>query len=192
MIKIEETLKDAILQMPQKEKDKILLRLIAKDEMLVAKLNHQLLENEDDTLEQRQNLLAEIKKAISFKGRRNDEYYHTPGTLMMVLRSCNAAISQHFKITKDKMGEIELSLTLVNEAFTHHQKMLAEKTKRADNFAEYVVKKAEFILKKLEKIHEDYYVELEREVDKMLAFVHNYSPCGTFLKQIKIPKTWIY
>ena len=44
-------LKNAILDLPSKEKDKLLLRLINKDETLVEHLHFQLLEDENDLID---------------------------------------------------------------------------------------------------------------------------------------------
>lgn len=60
--KISSELQRAILTMPEKEKDKLLLRLIAKDAMLIKKLHHQLLEDESDALQQREELIKNIKE----------------------------------------------------------------------------------------------------------------------------------
>lgn len=51
-------LKNAILDLPSKEKDKILLRLINKDETLVEHLHFQLLEDENDLID-RVNIIYE-------------------------------------------------------------------------------------------------------------------------------------
>lgn len=61
MSKINDELKRAICQMPSTEKDKILLRLIAKDEMLIAKMQYQLLEDENDVVKRRDESLEGIK-----------------------------------------------------------------------------------------------------------------------------------
>ncbi len=188
MGKITDELKREILRMPTIEKDKILLRLIAKDEMLIAKLQHQLLEDEDDARHKREEILQYIKRNIT--PTNNPNYHYTPGLMMMSMRDCNGTITRHVKITKDKFGEVELSLALVLEVFINHETMLATGANKAENFADYVVKKADFILKKLDKIHEDYYIEFEEKVNQMLQYIHNYKPCYHFIKEIKLPTNW--
>ncbi len=188
MSKIPEELKKAILKMPQAEKDKILLRLIGKDELLIAKLNHQLLEDEVDTENQKQEILKNIREI--FSDERNRHYFYTPGLLMMGMRDWNGNITHHVKITKDKFGEIELTLTLVNIVFENYAKFLHKEQKKADTFAEYVVKRADFVLKKLQKIEEDYYMDFAEEVNKMLNYIANYQPCNYMAKELKLPKIW--
>ncbi len=50
--KIPDKLKKAIREMPETDKDKLLLRLVAKDALLVRQLNHRLLEDEVDAEQQ--------------------------------------------------------------------------------------------------------------------------------------------
>ena len=60
MSKIPKELEKAILSLAAKEKDKMLLKLIAKNDLLVQQLQYQLLENES-FLEERRD---EIRKSI--------------------------------------------------------------------------------------------------------------------------------
>ncbi len=184
MIKLTDQLKWAIVTMPNEEKDKLLLRLISKDDMLVKKLHHQLLEDDNDTDEQREAILADIKSILD-----SDKYRFTPGELMMSMRVFNGNIGRHVKITKDKIGEITLTISLVNIAFGKHKTMLHQNQKRASTFAEYVAKKAVFVLQKLAKIHEDLQMEYEKDVNTMLAYIYDYAPCAIHIKEMKIPKT---
>ena len=184
MIKLTDQLKWAIVTMPGEEKDKLLLRLISKDNMLVKKLHHQLLEDDNNMLEQREEILGKIKVALD-----NYKYRLTPGELMMTMRGYNATIGYHVKVTKDKIGEIELTIALVNTAFGKNKTMLHESQKRASTFAEYVAKKAVFVLQKLAKIHEDLQADYEKDVNVMLAYIYDYPPCLEHIKELKIPKT---
>ncbi len=188
MPKIPEELKKAILKMPQTEKDKLLLRLIGKDELLIAQLHHKLLEDEADTEAQKQEILKNIREI--FSDERNKRYFYTPGLLMMGMRDWNGNITRHVKVTKDKFGEIELTVELINVVFENYAKFLQKEQKKADTFAEYVVKKADFVIKKLQKIEEDYYMDFAEEVNKMLDYIGNYSPCNYLAKELKLPKVW--
>jgi hypothetical protein len=182
--KISPELQEAILEMPEKEKDKLLLRLIAKDAMLVKQLHHQLLEDESDTLQKREELMQRIKATFN----KPSHYFETPGWLMMAMRDWNGEITRFVKIHKDKLGEIILTTFLVNGAFVGQKKMLEEKAHRAEKFAEYACKKADFVMKKLEKIHEDYYLELRDDVNTMLATIHAYAPCKPYIQELNLPK----
>ncbi len=183
-VKITDELKKALQAMPEPEKDKLLLKLVAKDPLLVAKLHHQLLEDEADTEAHRAELHQEIAKISKYD-------FDTPGWLMMALRDYSGAIGRHVKVTKDKHGEVSLTVALVNEAFRGtNPTMLKAEQKRADNFADYVVKKAIFVLTKLKKIHEDYYLEFEDDVNEMLKQLHNYPPTAKLAKEAGLVKRW--
>jgi hypothetical protein len=184
MAKIPVHIEKAILAMPQAEKDKLLLRLIIKQPLLVEQLEHKLLGDAEDTLSRREEIREAIKKMAGYT------HYETPGWLMMAMRDQSGDIGRHVKVTKDKIGEPLLLLALVNEVFRNQKRLLTEKANRAEKFAEYAVKKAETIVSKLEKIHPDYYTELEDEVNEMLTSIHNYPPCQRPLRATPLPKKW--
>ena len=186
--KISDELKKAIRAMPEPEKDKLLLRLVAKDTMLVRKLQHQLLEDEVDAEQQRDALTEQVTDYFRSEGFSGWNY--TPGLVMMELRNFSGAITRHVKITKDKYGEVRLLLLLVNLPFRHQRALLDKKAKRADKFAVYVVKKAQTALKKLEKLNEDYYIEFEQDVNEMLGHLHDYPPTAHLAEEYGLPKRW--
>ena len=99
MAKLEKDLQEAILSMPQKEKDKLLLKLIAKDDVLIQQLEFTLVEG-GSTVEYRRD---EVKNAID-KLYQTDRY--SSGYLMMDMRYINGDITRHVKVTKDKYVEI--------------------------------------------------------------------------------------
>lgn len=187
MQKITKELEEAIKAMPEKEKDKILLRLIRKDHMLIKKLHFELLQDEADMEMVRDKLLFAIKK------RAENNYSHTPGLLMMDMRDCSGAISRHVKVTKDKYGEIQLTIAAVNEFFKYnYEEVLVSGAHRADKFATYVCNKAQLVLKKLEKMHEDMYLEFEEGVNEMLRNVYRYKPTERIAIEIGLPKEFVY
>lgn len=183
MAKIAKELKEAICQMPQKEKDKILLRLIAKDQMLIARLEHELFGDENET----KSLAEEIKEDID---RMTSFNHGTPGWLMMAMRSENGAITRHVKITKDKIGEIELTLYLLSQTFKKQEKFLKEYAYRADKFGGYVCKRMDFALKKLIKLHPDLQFDYKNEVEFILNFLHTSPATKDDAFSENIPKDW--
>ncbi len=188
--RISDELKKAIKNLPEPEKDKLLLRLIAKDSMLVAKLNHQLLEDEVAAEAQREALAHQIRE--HFTSQHFGSWNHTPGLVMMEQRSFSGAINRHVKITKDKYGDIQLTLLLVNMPFRDQSKILYNNQHRADTYAPYVCKKAQDIFKKLNKLDRDYYVEFEKDVNEMLRHLHQYPPTRSLMAEYQLPKVWEY
>lgn len=184
MAKIHKELEKAILGLPAKEKDKMLLRLIGKNELLTQQLQYQLLENES-FLDDRRD---EIKKSIQ---RVSKMHHDTHSWLMTDMRDLNSRIATHVKVTKDKYGEVELTLYLLNTFFDNQPKLLEKYSSKSDSLAQYVAKRTEFVLKKLPKLHEDYYIEFERDVNKLLERVHKYAP-AYYAKQMGLPTSWEY
>ena len=184
MSNIPKELEKAILSLPVKEKDKMLLRLIGKNELLIQQLQYQLLENESFLVERRD----EIKKSILKVSKMS---HSTPGWMMMDMRDLNGRITNHVKVTKDKYGEIELTLYLLNTFFDNQFKLLEKYNSKSDTVAQYIAKRTEFILKKLPKLHEDYYIEFERDVNKLLERVSTFAP-AYYAKQMGLPKSWEY
>ena len=110
MEKLSAELKKAIEALTPTEKDKLLFRLISLKPDLIKKLAYELLE-EGETLDTR---TAAVQKGIDSHLQFTD-YWFTPGNLLMEMRSANALISEHVKVTKDKMGEVFLSMHLLTE-----------------------------------------------------------------------------
>src|SRR5690606_13633342 len=108
-------LKKAILDLPQGEKDKLLVRLINKDAMLVKQLHFQLLEDEFDLDERAAALLRQLQQLLeraagyisNTNQRRNADH------LMGELKYGSGLINEHATITKDKMSEVRCRLFLV-------------------------------------------------------------------------------
>lgn len=185
MKKISPELAAAIRRMSIDQKDKILLRLIAKDRILIAQLHFELIEGKSTTEERAEDLKTLIKQAL--EEARN--YHFTPGILMMNLRTLNARITEHVKITKDKLGEVTLTLYLLAETFRLFLPALQRQIMHSPaNFSEYVIRRLQFALKKAEKLHEDYHLEFRDELQALLDFIYNYNPTARLAKEAQIPR----
>jgi hypothetical protein len=179
---ISEELKKAIVLMPVKEKDKLLLRLINKDSTLIQRLEFELIEH-SDTVQLRRD---EIKQRIARVAARTHD---TPGWMMMDMRSFNGEITQHVKVTKDKYGEIELTIYLFLTFFEHQSALLLVHNSRSDSCAEYIAKRVDSLVKKLNKFNSDYYVDFQRDMQKLLDYVH--SHCSrSYARELGIVKSW--
>jgi hypothetical protein len=175
-------LKKAILQMPAKDKDKLLLRLIGKDSNLVDKLHYELLEGSDTLQERRDNIKKRIVKVAGIS-------QHSPGWIMMDMRSLSGDITQHVKITKDKYGEIELNIQMLNSFFENHKDLLTRYTSRSEKCALYIAKKTQSILKLLARLDDDYHVDFESEMNGLLHCVH--TMCSKpYAQEMNLPKQW--
>lgn len=189
MRKLDDQLKIAIAKMPVAEKDKLLFRLVAKDEKLVRKLVFELLEGGETRDERASELHAQIAKNLA----EATSHDLSPGYLLLYLRHWNARITEHVQATKDKSGEVSLVIFLLAEAFRRHDAMLKRfAERRSDTFAPYVVKRTAAILKKAEKLHEDYFIEFRRDLNELLGFIWAFKPTARLAQEEGLPRKWEY
>ncbi len=166
------------------QKDKLLLKLFRKDPMLVEKLAFEFFEDKSDLEKRRNDLKSAIHEYIAPKYVAWD----TPGELMMSMRSINGRITEHVKITKDKYGEVELTIFLLNTAFDRFWRMLNDKIARADTFAEYCIKRTLVIIKALDKLHEDNYLDFKEDLDRLFQYLHAYKKTAGMAASNGIPR----
>ncbi len=176
-------LKKAIVRMPGLEKDKLLLRLIAKDAVLTERLQFELVE-EGKTIDERRSLIR------AFVDRTANLNADTPGWLMMDMRTVNGYISRHLKVTKDKYGEVELMLYMLNTFYDNNAHLLQKYNSRSDKAAEYIAKRTEQVLKKAVKLDPDYHIEFADEINKLLGWVHH-TASSHYARQLDLPKEWV-
>ncbi len=187
MRKIDDQLKAAIARLPVAEKDKLLFRLVAKDEKLVRRLVFELLEG-GATRDER---AAEIREQITTNMPKKGNQHLTPGYLLLDLRHWNARITEHVQATKDKSGEVSLAVFMLAEAFRRHWDMLNRMpARRSDTLAPYVVKRTAALLKKAEKLHEDYFIEFRKDLNELLHYIWEFKPTAVFAQEEGLPRKW--
>lgn len=186
-MKLSDELKAALRLLPVKEKDKLLLRLVAKDAALVDKLTYELLEDGDDPTDRRETLRMTIGQQLSPADRK----HFTPGQLQMELRHWNGRISAHVKATRDKYGDIDLRLWMLNEAFDRHLPMLRQRgAHRSRTLAPYLVQRTAYLLKALDKLHEDYHLDFRDDMNYWLERLHGFGPTASLAKAAGVTKWW--
>ncbi|PRY24806.1 hypothetical protein CLV58_13814 [Spirosoma oryzae] len=175
-------LKKAIVRMPGPEKDKLLLRLIAKDATLTEKLQFELVEH-GRTIDERRELIKD------FIRRTANLHQDTAAWVLIDLRTVSGYITRHVKVTKDKYGEVELMLYMLNTFYDVHAHLLHKFSHRTEKAAQYIAKRTEMLLKKVVKLDPDYYLEFSDDINKLLSWVHYAAPAH-FARQLGLPKEW--
>ncbi|MCC6413395.1 MAG: hypothetical protein IT270_17165 [Saprospiraceae bacterium] len=185
MRKIDDQLKDAISRLPVKEKDKLLFRLVAKDDKLVRRLIFELLEG-GQTRDARADELRElITKLMPESGDRT----FAPGHLLLHLRHWNARIAEHVNATKDKSGEVILTCYLFALALRNHGDMIQRAPERRnESLAPYIVRRMNAIMKKAEKLHEDYHIEFMRDLNEVLEFIWKYRLTAAWARELAMKR----
>lgn len=178
-------LKMEIKSLPEKEKDKLLLRLIAKDKVLTEHLHFKLIENEDDLLERSENLKRKIDEDISeLLGSRKLNAKET----LIRMRSLVGAINHHFKVTRDLNSDVELRihlLTLVPISF--NEGVFSPMYKFNEKLNIYFVKTTMSALGKFKKMHEDLQYDVNDSVISVLNKIYNNKTSAVAL-ELGVPK----
>lgn len=150
--------------MSNEEKDKLLFRLIAKDESLIKQLEFKLVEKGASADKRRKQLRAEIIQYLDAYQR----HYYSPGYLLMALRSLSGDINRHVKTTKDKYGEIELNFLMLNESLRLFGDQIKKATSaKSRTFNNYVVQRSLKILKSLHKMDRNTQFEFREDMRKL-------------------------
>lgn len=154
--------KEAITHLPEKEKNKLLLRLLKKDQDLVDRLTYELLDT-DSIEERREDVIEEIEDRTQYM----KEHFTSPGMMMMDLRYLSGDITSHVKTTKDKFGEAYLNLIMLIEALQKCNDLIRKKAKPNDKLCIYIIARAFKILVLMDKLHDDLFMEFEGKLGKL-------------------------
>ena len=166
-MKIPEELKETISNLPSKEKDKLIFRLLKKDLLLANKLLFELVSN-TSVEEQREK----IKEHLTYSIKQSSDNFYSPGYLNWDVRDMSGMITEHVKITKDKYGEISLNLYMINEVLEqNNKKILSAKHHQVDKFCTAVIARAFKIMLLIKKMHEDYLIEFKDELEKLANLI---------------------
>lgn len=159
-------LKIEILALPQKDKDKLLLRLVAKDKVLTEHLHFLLLEDEEQLRERVMAIKEEIVTTTKNLATAKD--------VLVNLRKLMKLINHFFKVTKANFEEVELRIFLLNYTPTEFKSRIYSSSKNYEQlFAVFYIKSALATLKKFEKLHEDLQFDLREDLNKLLSKIVN-------------------
>lgn len=174
----DQELKEAVLNLPSKEKDKLLVRLINKDKMLLKQLHYELLEDETD-LEDR---IFDLKKSleslfeINNNKTKNLPQYSNYKSLNSTFRQASGMINEHEKITKDKFSVVECRLLILQEAFDRYPSLFGPSAlSPAFKLHNYISARIKNVVKIFDALHEDFQFDLKDQMDYVLEFAHNHK-----------------
>ncbi|MBL1409641.1 hypothetical protein [Sphingobacterium faecale] len=157
-------LRSAVLCLSQKEKDKLLIRLINKDKMLLKQLHYQLLENEYD-LENRIEYLKEKLKGLFHDTARqvsNSASFSNYKSLNNILRQASGLINEHEKVTKDKFSTAECRLFILVYPYQQYP-VLYQKShlQAATKLHKYIITRIKTTYNNIMALHEDLQFDLQ-------------------------------
>ena len=173
-------LRRALFQLPEREKDQLLARLVAQDEVLTEQLAYRLLEG-PDALETRR---AALRTLVDDPVRG---YHQTPNDLLVILRQLQARLAYHAKITEDAFGEAELSWRLLSNVFQHQAEVTARLHGPTQPLLQHLTKRAHEALKLTARLHEDYHLELTESANAVLAALWQ-SGAAPLARELGLPR----
>lgn len=155
--------KEALSNLPPKEKDKLVLRLLRKDFVLAQKLFFELVETK--TVEEKR---TEIESSVIKQVNILTNSFYSPGYMHMDLRMISGEISHHVKVTKDKFGEVSLNLLMLTEALTKNNLRLQTASyEKAYKCSIYIVARVFKLLVLIDKLHEDHFIDFQDDISSL-------------------------
>lgn len=177
-------LKQEILALSAKEKDKLLLRLVAKDKVLTEHLHFLLLEDESN-LADRMHILKE--NMLLTMASLSDTKNTTAKEVLLSLRKLFKSINHNFKVTKAVFEDVELRIFLLNNTLLQFKSTKYASTKNYEFiFASYFVKSALATLKKFEKLHEDLRYDLTEDFNTLFTKIYK-GNMAQLAKELGLP-----
>jgi len=169
--------KAALSQLSPAEKDRLIFRLLRKDEILSKKLYFELIDEE--TVDQKRDAMEElIKEKVEYASKyiSNQKYF------IVLIRKISAQINEHVKVTTDKFGDISLNLLLINEILESNEKLSRQKFNDVYKLYLYMINKIVKALALTKKLDEDYWME----IDEYLSVAYDKITANIYLEKLFI------
>lgn len=169
--------KTALSQLSPVEKDRLIFRLLRKDEILSKKLYFELIDHE--TVDQKRDAMEElIKEKVEYASKyiSNQKYF------IGLIRKISSQITEHVKVTTDKFGDISLNLLLINEILESNEKLSRQRFNDVYKLYLYIINKIVKALALTKKLDEDYWME----IDEYLSVAHDKITNNIYLEKLFI------
>ena len=156
--------KEALSALPNKEKDKLLFRLLKKDKILAKRLQFELISG--NSVDDKR---AELEERIKDQAKYFDESFSSLGYLNMDIRFLSGEITEHVKVTKDKFGEASLNLLLLKEVLKHnnHHIMNGRPPRKLKKLGVALLARMFKVLVLIDKLDQDYFLEFEENLEEV-------------------------
>lgn len=165
-------LKTAITSLPVKEKDKLLLRLVAKDKVLTEHLHYKLLEDETDLEDRKERIKADVDEQIPELKKLNAK------EALVKVRKMITLVNHFYKVTKDPLGEVELKLFILNAVPFDYKKSIFGYRDFMMLFSIFYLKTVAVTINKFKKLHEDLQFDLSEDLNQLLDKIYSSKLAG--------------
>ena len=136
-MKLDDEFKAAIRNLPEKEKDKLIFRLIKHDLALANRLRFELLA-EYTIEESRENIKEDIRGRMLWILKHG---YNVFSDLWWDMRDFSGKITNHVSITRDKYGEVDLLIFLLRQVLQALNLVEEPSLKHPTKLHQYIINK---------------------------------------------------
>ena len=186
-MKFSKEFKEAVLHLSESEKDKLLIRLLKKDENLVNRLYFELID--DQTVDDHR---LKMEGRVEVRAEEITRFAKSLNHLKMLTRYLSGEISEHVRITKDKFGEVSLNLLMLNTLLQHSKKLFRKSTQiQARKFSLYVIVRTYRTLLLIDKMHEDLHMEFEDDLHQLGNLIGDEPTLMHFAMQNGLDVNWL-
>ena len=186
-MKFSKEFKEAVLHLSESEKDKLLIRLLKKDENLVNRLYFELID--DQTVDDHR---LKMESRVEVRAEEITRFAKSLNHLKMLTRYLSGEISEHVRITKDKFGEVSLNLLMLNTLLQHSKKLFRKSTQiQARKFSLYVIVRTYRTLLLIDKMHEDLHMEFEDDLHQLGNLIGDEPTLMHFAMQNGLDVNWL-
>ena len=186
-MKFSKEFKEAVLHLSENEKDKLLIRLLKKDENLVNRLYFELID--DQTVDDHR---LKMESRVEVRAEEITRFAKSLNHLKMLTRYLSGEISEHVRITKDKFGEVSLNLLMLNTLLKHSKKLFRKSTQiQARKFSLYVIVRTYRTLLLIDKMHEDLHMEFEDDLHQLGNLIGDEPTLMHFAMQNGLDVNWL-
>ena len=160
---LDKELKEAISRLSSKEKDKLIFRLLKKDPKLVDRLYFDLVDTDSIDIKRQ-----EMATVVDIKIESMTTGYYSPGYLHMDMRYLSGDIFDYVRTTRDRYGEVSLNLQMLIKVLQANSSKISDAPySKAYKCCLYIIVRAFKILTLINKLHEDYFIDLQMDLEKL-------------------------
>ncbi|WP_270089234.1 hypothetical protein [Sphingobacterium sp. SYP-B4668] len=181
-------LKQAVLGLPLKEKDKLLVRLISKDKMLVKQLHFQLLEDEYDLENRIEKLKEQLSNVFNIGHSQvdNSPNFSNFTGLNRLIKQASGMVNEHEKVTKDKVSELDFRIYILERSLKDYPRLFESSYQSsAHKLHKYIAGRIKHVMGKYDKLHEDLQFDFKSRLQIILDFASQHA-LQSYIKELKL------
>ncbi len=169
MPRLTKEFKDQILNVPVRDLQQIVLKLVARDKSAYDFLMINYLDKEGGELELFEQTKADIEALFwkSYKG------FSEQLQLANMLAACIRRLNEFTKVSKNKVMEADLLMFILEVPFSLPHNLFGTCFTKYDTKVAMILKRLITIVTK--KLHEDYRIEYEDKINEYLDILHSTS-----------------